>query len=244
MSKSKVVVDLKVRANAPGEGIQAYQAEVIPRTVYEGSELYQRLSEFLGLPSDGYRAKTLVDNIESFVRRELELGNRLDFGLVSFFPKLSAALPSRDADPGDAGLYVRGAVKARKSLSASLANHLVAKNPVAGDPLWIGNVLNEALDDYDLVTKGDVQSIVCSHVTIDPSRPDEGIWLEKPIKRRGQKHIPLVRAEVVEAKCNQIRCRFTELPRPGRYNIVIGTRGEKGPSYKLRCVRHPVRVLR
>jgi len=135
------------------------------------------------------------------------------------------------------------AVKARKTLSASMEDHLVAKNPVAGDPIWIGSVLNETLNDYDLILKGNVLSIACAHLTVDPERPDEGVWLEKPIKRRGQKHVPLARAEIVELASCQIRCRFAELPRPGRYNLVVGTRGEKGPSYKLRCVRHPVRVL-
>lgn len=62
----------------------------------------------------------MVEGIERFIRRELENGNRLDFGLVSFLPRLSAALPARDADPGETGIRLRGSVKARKSLSASL----------------------------------------------------------------------------------------------------------------------------
>jgi len=244
MSIGKVVVDLRVRSKASREGLQAYQAEVEPRATYIGSELHKRLAAFLGYGEEGvYRAKMMVDSLESFVRQELEQGHRLDFGLVTFFPKLSAALPTRDADPGDVGVYVRGAVKARKSLSASLEDHLVAKNPVAGDPIWIGSAYNETLKTYDEVVRGTVLSIACSHMTIDPSCPDEGVWLEKPIKRRGQKHIPLARAEIVELAACQIRCRFAELPRPGRYNLVVGTRGEKGPSYKLRCVRHPVRVV-
>ena len=46
----------------------------------------------------------------------LAQGNRLDFGLVSFYPRLSGALSSRDIDPEQDGLFVRGAVKATRTL--------------------------------------------------------------------------------------------------------------------------------
>lgn len=242
MSISKTVLNLRVRKNSARAGVQAFQAEVVPHNTYEGTELYARLSDFLGYGKDGYRARSLVQNVEAFIRQELEQGNRLDFGLVSFFPKLSAALPTQDADPDEAGLFVRGGVKARKALSASMADHLLAKNPEAGDPIWISSIYNETLDTYDLVAERCVLSVAARYVTVDPSRPDEGIWLEKQIKRRRQKHIPLVHAEIIEAKDDQIRCRFAEVPSPGKYNFVVGTRGTNGPDYKLRFVRHVVRV--
>lgn len=243
MSVSKTVLTLRVRNNTPRAGVQAFQAEVVPNNTYEGDDLYRRLSEFLGYDKDGFRARMLVESIEAFVRLELEKGNRLDFGLVSFFPKLSAALPVRDADPDEAGLFVRGAVKARKALSSSLAKYLRAKNPIADEPLWIGSILNEPLKEYDLIVANCTLSVAAVSVTVDPARPDEGIWLEKPIKRWGQKHIPLVRAEIIGVETNLIRCRFTETPPPGTYNFVIGTRGGKGASYRLRYVRHEVKVV-
>ena len=47
-------------------------------------------------------------------------GKQLDFDLVSFYPRLSGALPSRDSDPAAEGMFVRGAVKARRANLCSM----------------------------------------------------------------------------------------------------------------------------
>ena len=108
MSQRVNTVEVKVREKSSAAESQAFQAEVIPNAVYEGRQLYLRLAEFLNLPyDDHYRAQRMVEDIEKFIRRELESGNRLDFGLVSFLPRLSAALPTRDASPEECGIYVR-----------------------------------------------------------------------------------------------------------------------------------------
>ena len=57
-------------------------------------------------------AKGLIASLEGFIEDELRDGNRLDFDLVSFSPRLSGGLSSRNADPESDGLHVRGAVKA------------------------------------------------------------------------------------------------------------------------------------
>ena len=58
-------------------------------------------------------AKTMIGSLEEFILQALAEGKQLDFGLVSFYPRLSGALLSRDSDPESEGLFVRGAVKAR-----------------------------------------------------------------------------------------------------------------------------------
>ena len=42
-------------------------------------------------------AKTMIGSLEEFILQALAEGKQLDFGLVSFYPRLSGALPSRDS---------------------------------------------------------------------------------------------------------------------------------------------------
>ena len=247
MSPKKTVVKIKARTKSASGESQSFQAEVIPNAVYEGRELYLRLAEFLNLPyQDHYRAQTIVEGIERFVLRELESGNRLDFGLVSFLPRLSAALPSRDADPGEAGVHLRGAVKARKSLSASLDEYLIAENPVAGDPIHLRNILD--LDDQsnvDVIVSGHTLNAAVTNITIDPAAPDEGIWLETPLKHLNQKRKLIARAEVLDGMSDPfyVKFRFNEPLPHGKFMLVAGTRAGKGRAYKLRIARMLVRVI-
>jgi hypothetical protein len=52
---------------------------------------------------------------ESFILDQLAKGFRLDFGLVSFYPRLSGGLSSRDADP-EADRALRGDCRDRGEL--------------------------------------------------------------------------------------------------------------------------------
>ena len=61
MSQRVNTVEVKVREKSSTAGSQAFQAEVVPNAVY-------------------YRAQRMVEDIEKFIRRELESGNRLGFG--------------------------------------------------------------------------------------------------------------------------------------------------------------------
>ena len=269
MSQRVNTVEVKVREKSSAAESQAFQAEVVPNAVYEGRQLYLRLAEFLNLPyDDHYRAQRMVEDIEKFICRELENGNRLDFGLVSFLPRLSAALPTRDASPEECGIYVRGSVKARKVLSASLEPYLKAVNPIAGKRLSINAVTdmngqvvkNPNVDEimerprhrfespkktvYNIRSGMDLQMYV-TNVTIDRTMSDEGIWLENQMKRFRQKRNVIARAEVLDATSDpsRINFRFNQPLKPGKFMLVAGTRAGQGRNYRLRIVRTPINVL-
>ena len=59
------------------------------------------------------------------------MGRQLNFDLVSFYPRLSGTLSSRDADPGTEDVYVRGAVKARRKLMEGFKRSLDPVNALA-----------------------------------------------------------------------------------------------------------------
>ena len=69
--------------------------------------------------------------LEGFILAELAKGKKIDFELVSFYPRLSGALPSRDSSPEAEGLFVRGAVKARRTLMNGLKDKLEAVNSIS-----------------------------------------------------------------------------------------------------------------
>lgn len=84
-----------------------FQADLTPNATIEGNELVERWAEFSRLNSA--QAETTLVLLKGFILEELAKGNKLDFELVSFYPRLSGALSSRDSSPDAEGLYVRGA---------------------------------------------------------------------------------------------------------------------------------------
>ena len=101
-----------------------FQTNLTPNATLEGKELIERWADFSRL--NAAQAETTLVLLKGFILEELAKGNKLDFGLVSFYPRLSGALSSRDSSPGAEGLYVRGAVKARRPLMNGLKDKLEA----------------------------------------------------------------------------------------------------------------------
>ena len=91
-----------------------FQAALRPVDVLTLDDIAERWASYSGQPQG--MAKSHLMGFESFILDQLAKGYRLDFGLVSFYPRLSGGLTSRDADPESDGLFVRGAVKARRAL--------------------------------------------------------------------------------------------------------------------------------
>ena len=110
-----------------------FQADMEPVDTLAGKELVQRWAENAGLKP--ILAQTVLTSLEGFILQELSEGRRLDFNLASFYPRLSGALSSRDSDPESDGLYVRGAVKARRALVNGLKRSL--------DLSWRGSLRTE-----------------------------------------------------------------------------------------------------
>ena len=94
-------VKATVRSNATAG---KFQAILTPVDEIKGDELVNQLAQYSGIKPG--QARIQLTALEGFVLDMLAQGKRLDFGLVSFYPRLSGALSSRDADPSVDGLLV------------------------------------------------------------------------------------------------------------------------------------------
>ena len=210
-----------------------FQADLEPVDTLAGDDLTQRWAESVGLTP--ILAKTMLTGLEGFILQELSQGRRLDFNLVSFYPRLSGALSSRDSDPESDGLFVRGAVKARRALVYGLKRSLEAENGLAVTRPRIANILDKTVNKHDVLAAGHELSAVGREFQIDLSREDEGVWLEKET-RKGT--IKIARARVL--KSSQINTEFIfddPIPR-GKYFVTICSRCGRGPEYRvIRCRR-------
>lgn len=219
-----------------------FQVELEPNGVLEGEELIEELAKY-GYGNERVRAELAITILEGFVTEKLAEGYRIDMGLVSFVPRLSGALSTKDADPESDGLYVQGSVTARAKLRHAIRDKVEAVNPLSRRNIRIFNVYDKELAQFDEITSGHVLSVSGQDIFIDPTSPDEGVWLEKRSGHwhKGPKFIQ--RAEVLESRAADCKVVFHDpIPR-GMYNIVIGTRCGDGRDYKLRRIGHPVRAI-
>ena len=115
MQTNRRQIKVKPRATTVGG---KFQADMEPVDILNEKDIVTAWAASAGLSS--VMARTALTSLEGFILQELAKGRRLDFNLVSFYPRLSGALSSRDSDPESDGLFVRGAVKARRA-SISLA---------------------------------------------------------------------------------------------------------------------------
>ena len=134
-----------------------FQTDLTPNATIEGNELVERWAEFSRL--NPAQAETTLVLLKGFILEELAKGNKLDFELVSFYPRLSGALSSRDSSPGAEGLYVRGAVKARRPLMNGLKDKLEAVNDLSTVRSNIYNVFDKTLQRFDVLAAGHVLSV-------------------------------------------------------------------------------------
>ena len=142
-----------------------FQTNLTPNATLEGNELIERWAEFSRLNSA--QAETTLVLLKGFILEELAKGNKLDFGLVSFYPRLSGALSSRDSSPGAEGLYVRGAVKARRPLMNGLKDKLEAVNDLTTVQAHIYNVFDKTAKRFDVLATGHVLSVAGYDIPVD-----------------------------------------------------------------------------
>jgi len=230
----KQQVEVKTRTKGAG-GHQAFQAEVVPNETLSGDALYERLAERSNLTPS--MARIYVDTLQGFIVEQIAKGNRLDFDLMTFYPRLSGGLSSRDADPASDGVYVRGAVKARRALMEAPRRTVEAVNKLSNVRPRIYGVTDTADPKSKCIAPGHELLISGCDIPIVTSRPDEGVWLET--RRRGTVAV----AEVLESSATSVRCVFHEIPPSDwKYTLVVGTRCGKGTDFKVRRCLADVRV--
>ena len=170
--------------------------------------------------------------------------SRLDFGLVSFYPRLSGGLTSRDADPEADGLFVRGAVKARRALVNGLKQRLVAENAQATSRARIYSVFDRETSRYGTVTPGHALSISGNDIIIDPARDDEGVWLEKRLHVNSRRHsyTKVARGRILKSDSALAEVVFDEAISKGTYLLTLYTRSGRGTDFKVTHCRSEVSV--
>ena len=215
-----------------------FQADMEPTDILSEKDIVARWAENSGLKP--IMAQAALTSLEGFILQELAKGRRLDFNLVSFYPRLSGALSSRDSDPEADGLFVRGAVKARRALVYGLKNQLEAENRLAVSRPRISNILDKTIDKFDVIASGHVLSAGGTEIQINLSRDDEGLWLEMET-RKGS--VTIARARVLNTSHINTEFIFDEpIPR-GKYFVTIRSRCGRGTEYLVLRGRHEVTAL-
>ncbi len=219
-----------------------FQAALRPVDVLTMDDIADRWAAYSGQPQG--MAKSHLIGFESFILDQLAKGYRLDFGLVSFYPRLSGGLSSRDADPESDGLFVRGAVKARRALVNGLKRRLVAENACKTNRVRIYSVFDREIGRTGIVTPGHTLSIAGSDIPIDPARDDEGVWLEKRLHKtaRNRSYVKVARGRVVKSDIALAEVVFDGPIDKGTYLLTIYTRCGRGTDFKAVHCRSEVSV--
>jgi len=219
-----------------------FQAVLKPVEVLTMDDIAERWASYSGQPQG--MAKSHLVGLESFILDQLAKGYRLDFGLVSFYPRLSGGLTSRDADPEAEGLFVRGSVKARRALVNGLKRRLVAENAQATSQVRIYNVFDRETSRYGIVTPGNTLTISGNDIIIDPTRDDEGVWLEKRLHVNSRRHsyTKVARGRILQSDMALAEVVFDEAIPKGAYFLTLYTRSGRGTDFKVIHCRSEVMV--
>ena len=219
-----------------------FQATLRPVDVLTMDDIAERWASYSGQPQG--MAKSHLIGFESFILDQLAKGCRLDFGLVSFYPRLSGGLTSRDADPEADGLFVRGAVKARRALVNGLKRRLVAENSQTTSRARIYSVYDGETRRYGTVTPGHTLSISGNDIVIDPARDDEGVWLEKRLHDSSRHHsyVKVARGRILKSDIAIAEVVFDEAVPKGTYLFTLYTRCGRGTDFKAVHCRSEVSV--
>lgn len=220
----------RVRVNARNKPLAngQYQTDIVPNAVLDMEDIAKGWAEQSAM-RPGF-AKSMVESLEGYILDELGKGNQLSFGLVSFYPRLSGNLEMRDSNPATEGLYVRGAVKARRKLMSGLKGGLVAVNAISSIRTVITGVYYEGASRHEPIKAGMEITVCGESISVVEGREDEGVWLEA--KRRGK----VAKGRIVESTPTALRVVFDELPAKGKYFLVVATRCGRDVSLKpVRC---------
>ena len=215
-----------------------FQTDLTPNATIEGSELIERWARFSRL--NPAQAETTLVLLKGFILEELAKGNKLDFELVSFYPRLSGALSSRDSSPDAEGLYVRGAVKARRPLLNGLKDRLEAVNGLTTVQSHIYNVFDKTAKRFDVLSTGHVLSVAGYGIPVDAAKEDEGVWLER---RTHKGYERVAKGKIVGYATDITEVVFDEQIAPGVYLLAFYTRCGHGDGYRVVRVSRKIRAI-
>lgn len=217
-----------------------FQADITPTDILDEDAIVAQWAASAAIGT--IQARTMLTSLEYFIMESLGNGRQLNFRLASFYPRLSGALSARDADPDADALYVRGAVKARRPLMECARNKLKAVNRTAnGERPMIFSILDRDANKSSVVAAGHVLSAVGCSLAFDPSREDEGVWLERRVKKQGL--VQVAKARMLKIEGGHLEFVFDDSIPRGNYLVAIYTRGGKSTDYKVTRICRQVKVL-
>jgi len=219
-----------------------FQVDLEPKGILAGDDLVAEFAKS-GFNNSTIHAQTAILILESFIEQKLAEGYQIDLGLVSFVPRLSGALSTRDADPETDGLYVQGTVSARARLRHALKDKVEAVNVLAKKTIRIYSIADTVTQKVDELEAGHVLAVSGNDIAIDGESPDEGFWLEKRSGHWNRKPRAVQKAELINSTGLDAKIVFREpIPR-GNYTLVVRTRCGEGKDYTLRRIGHPVKAV-
>ena len=215
-----------------------FQTNLTPVTTLSGKDLVERWAAYSRLNSAV--AEATLTMLEGFILAELAEGKKLDFNLVSFYPRLSGALSNRDSSPEAEGLYVRGAVKARRPLMNGLKDKLEAVNDLSTVHSRIFNVFDKTRKRFDVLAAGDILSVSGVDIQVDATKKDEGVWIER---RTHKGYVQVAKGRVVSSSPDILETVFDDPIAIGKYVIALYTRCGHGDSYRVVRVSRKIRAI-
>lgn len=217
-----------------------FQADLTPVDVLDDAAIAARWAESAAISFT--QAKTMLASLEGFILEALGDGLQLNFNLASFYPRLSGALSARNANPEADKLYVRGAVKARRPLMEGIKTKLKAVNKTSAGSSTIFNVFDKDAQKFDVLAAGHTLSAIGRDIAFDPSRDDEGVWLERRVKKHGP--VQVAKARILTMDTDHLELVFDDPIPTGTYFIAIYTRNGKGAGYTPTRTCRQIKTLR
>ena len=215
-----------------------FQADLTPTETLSGRALIERWAAYSR--QNTAQAHACLTMLEGFILAELAEGRKLDFGLVSFYPRLSGALSSRDSSPEAEGLYVRGAVKARRPLVNGLKDKLEAVNNLSTVHSRIFNVFDKTRNRFDVLAAGDILSVSGYDIPVDAAKKDEGVWLER---RTHKGYVQMAKGRIVSSSPDILETVFDDPIAIGKYVIALYTRCGHGDNYRVVRISRKIRAV-
>lgn len=215
-----------------------FQAELVPYRTLSEDEFADWWSHRSAIHAETLRL--MLTTIGSGIREALANGFRVELGLATFYPHLSGALSSRDADPEMDGQHVRGAVMARRALVECLRDRLDPVNSLASLRVRLYSVTDMDATRSNTIVAGHTLQVIGENIPVEAERPDEGVWLEKRTRHGA---VRVATARIVSSSLKVLRVVFDSVPPRGKYNLIVGTRCGRTTDYKIIRCRRAVTVV-
>ena len=232
MRKTRKTLYVKARKNSAGG---KFQSEMEPVGVLEVADIAERWAESMALKPGV--AKTMIGGLEECILDALSEGFQLNFGLVSFYPRLSGALMSRDSDPESEGLFVRGAVKARRPLLNGLKDKIDAVNSYSLVRPRLFSVYDKDGERFDRISEGHKLIATGRDIQMNLEDAEEGVWIERRTKRGYE---PVVKAKILHSDHGRVEFMYDSALSSRKYLISVHTRCGRGKDHKVVVCRREV----